>query len=405
MSDKPDTNDDQERPERPGDSRPESRPDAGRTRPAAEKAPPKPTSAGGGRTIGGLASILALLSVGLSAYLFWLNEKAERARVDLPDFESMVSDLESRLGSEINERTQSVEQATQASVQQIDDELRQIGNQIAGLERVQSENIAVVRGRLDTLERRFDVVEGSVSALARNRADAGEGVKLTEAEFMLRLARQRLELFEDADGAMRALELALGLVRALNDPVYASVRQTIEQEIAALRAVEVPDRSAIAGRLRGLGDQVFAWPFQEVRVTTRETDNLLAPEADDPDWLAKARSVMADVITIHGPEEQVELATLSEQRVIRENIRLNLEIARLAAIRPDPTLYTSSLEAVEEKIRRNFDLEDERVTQALAIIEDAAGQAIEPDYPSLGKALRQLRNLSAAVELSEEEAQ
>ena len=405
MSDKPDTNDDQERPERPGDSRPESRPDAGRTRPAAEKAPPKPTSAGGGRTIGGLASILALLSGGLSAYLFWLNEKAERARVDLPDFESMVSDLESRLGSEINERTQSVEQATQASVQQIDDELRQIGNQIAGLERVQSENIAVVRGRLDTLERRFDVVEGSVSALARNRADAGEGVKLTEAEFMLRLARQRLELFEDADGAMRALELALGLVRALNDPVYASVRQTIEQEIAALRAVEVPDRSAIAGRLRGLGDQVFAWPFQEVRVTTRETDNLLAPEADDPDWLAKARSVMADVITIHGPEEQVELATLSEQRVIRENIRLNLEIARLAAIRPDPTLYTSSLEAVEEKIRRNFDLEDERVTQALAIIEDAAGQAIEPDYPSLGKALRQLRNLSAAVELSEEEAQ
>ena len=395
MSDKPDTSETEAPPAEPRKIEKPSEP----SKTAARK------TSGGGRGLALMAIVVSFASIALSVYLFWLNEQAERARVEMPDFEAMVAGAESRLGAEISERTQSVEQAAQSSTQQLADQLRQIENQIAGLERLQTENITVVRGRIDTLERRFDVVEGSVSALARNRADAGEGVKLAEAEFMLRLAGQRLDLFEDPDGAIRALELALALVRALNDPVYASVRQTIEQEIAALRSVPMPDRPAIAGRLRGLADQVFGLPFQEIRITSRASDNLLAPEADDPGWLAKARGVMADVITVHGPEEEVELATLSEQRVIRENVRLNLEIARLAAIRPDPDLYVTSLATVEEKLRRNFVVEDERVAQALRVVSEASAQTIAPEYPALGKALRQLRNLSAAVELSEEEVQ
>ena len=102
----------------------------------------------------------------------------------------------------------------------------------------------VIAPTLAGMGERASLLEDAVARLADNRLRGEVSLRLNEAEFLLLLGEERLRLFDDSNAAIQAYSLADAALAGLDDPVLATVRQTLAQELATLRAVPPDSRAA-----------------------------------------------------------------------------------------------------------------------------------------------------------------
>lgn len=115
-----------------------------------------------------------------------------------------------------------------------------------------SARTGLLRDEVLGISQRAALVEDSVRELASTRSDGVAALRMDEAELLLTMAAERLQLAHDVPGAIRATELADGVLSALRDPALLNLRQTLAQELAALRAMPKDPRALAAGELDAL---------------------------------------------------------------------------------------------------------------------------------------------------------
>jgi uroporphyrin-3 C-methyltransferase len=81
-----------------------------------------------------------------------------------------------------------------------------------------------------------------------------------EALYLLELAERRLELEDDVQTALAAMESADARLATIDDPAVREVRAKLSGEIAALRAVTPPDVGQVLSRIGRLEDSVPSLP-------------------------------------------------------------------------------------------------------------------------------------------------
>jgi len=80
------------------------------------------------------------------------------------------------------------------------------------------------------------------------------------AELLLAMGDRRLSIAGDLDGARRAYALAGGVLEGVDDPAYLSLRQTLQQERAALDALGVEPRARAVLALDAFAAALVAAP-------------------------------------------------------------------------------------------------------------------------------------------------
>lgn len=144
----------------------------------------------------------------------------------------------------------------------LDQRLLQVETSIATLRRGQealNQRLTDTRARTGLLRdevlaitQRSSLLEDSVRELSNSRRDGVAAVRLDEVELLLTLAQQRLQLAGDLPGAVRATELAEGVLSSQRDPALLDLRQTLAQELSALRAMPKNPAALAAGELDAL---------------------------------------------------------------------------------------------------------------------------------------------------------
>ena len=161
---------------------------------------------------------------------------------------------------------QQSQQLARASVdlrpEALDARLLQVEAGIASLRRSQdalNQKLTDTRARTGLLRdevlastQRASLLEDSVRELSSVRQDGVAVLRLDEVELLLTLAQQRLRLAGDLAGAVRASELAAGVLASQNDPQLLDLRQTLDQELGALRALPPNPGAQAAGELDAL---------------------------------------------------------------------------------------------------------------------------------------------------------
>ncbi len=368
---------------------------------------------GGGRGLAAAALLVGLAGVGGSAYNWYQAQQLTSTApepIEIPDFGSQINRETSALTARIDTLGGDVQRALSGVEQQRTELARMSGAKDSVEQSLQSVRDST-RREISGLEKRFQVIEGSVATLADMQAGAVKAMGVAETEFLLRLANERMQLFADPLGALRALRLADAQLAALEDPVYTSVRQTLAGEIQALEAVDLPDRVAISGRLLTLAQASTEWPLDSRRALSEGSANLLEQVAEpaDPEsttWWQRTRANMqraaAKVATVHKIEAtDPVLISLDQERLLRENVRLQLQVAQLAAVRSEQDLFGKSINAVEDWLNEYYAVDSKAVADALRSLDDLGRQDLQPKIPDISRSLRQLRNMRAAVELSE----
>lgn len=222
---------------------------------------------------------------------------------------------------------------------------------------------------------------------------------LAEAEYLMRLANQRLQLERDWSGAVSMLTAADNVLIETRNPGYNKVREQIAKELLALRAVPAIDKTGAIYRIQALQEQLQTLPWMPEKLVVKDM-----PEVEETRSLDKqtwywnlwfvAKENVARMIRIQQRDEPIA-APLSpdQQYYLQQNMHLMLEQAQVALLREQTELYKHSMERVSEWLNQYLVIEDERTRAARASLDELASWVVDPKRPDISGSLIMLQKL------------
>lgn len=217
---------------------------------------------------------------------------------------------------------------------------------------------------------------------------------LAEVEHYLKVAQQRVQVEKEVRAAENALQVALTRLNELSDSEYGKLRQTISDNLAALRAVKQADISGIAKRIGELQAGIDSLPIKgmEKRFALAGGEEEQAKGSVWDKTLASLRRGLHKVVHIRRQDEPVmPLLAPEHSFFLYQNIRLKLEVARLALLKRDQPVYRDSLRNAHQWARKYL-AATAASEQVINSLQSLAGLDIDPALPDLGNALQLLRD-------------
>lgn len=230
------------------------------------------------------------------------------------------------------------------------------------------------------LGQRAAILEDSLREVSSQAAEGAEALRLDEVELLLGLAQARLSVSGDIDGAVRSLVLAQQALAAMTDPQFISLRQTLAQEIAALRALPADPRDLAAGELDALESTL-------PRLSSRAPGAPPAAGAGDSRWQR-----ILDAIVQVRPSSSQDLISPADRATGEATLALELALARTALERRDQAAFRASLQRIDQWLQRLY-ADDALLRERRERLRTLAGQPLKPALPDAGAALQQLRDL------------
>ena len=268
------------------------------------------------------------------------------------------------------------------------------------------QQLAALTGRTAQLEQRINTsVADDIHTLQTQQQALGDSVAslrdeltgdsriwdIEEIAALLQIANDRLQLEKDVAPSLAALEAADRHLHALKMPALLGVRRLLAEEITALRATAEPDISGMALTLDSIIEGIDRLPIARTSIQPSA-----APAANaEKGW----RGVLHDLweklkslvsIQHHGQADRPLLAP-DERYFLRQNLRLELEAARIALLRHDGQTYQQTLRSAREWITLYFDSDAPPTAGALQELARLQQTDIAPSLPDISGSLTALQ--------------
>jgi uroporphyrin-3 C-methyltransferase len=292
--------------------------------------------------------------------------------------------------------------STEAALQRVRAEQRSVDERLAALDEAQiaaRNREDALTARLDALPSRFVDLERQLSALQGVSFDARQQWFRAEAQYYLTVANSELALTGRWDTAVTALELADGRLRELGNPAFNPVRERIAAELLALRSVRLPDVSGLSYSLGRLAARVSELPFSG-ELPGRYAGEGAAPTVEPglARLWASIKAALGSLISVQRRDVPVERAlSAADRTLIRRQLGVELELARLALVAGEPESFRQSLTQALGLLRAEFDGSAAPVESAVALLDGMLGIEIAPVRPDISGSLNLLRGLPAGT--------
>jgi uroporphyrin-3 C-methyltransferase len=211
---------------------------------------------------------------------------------------------------------------------------------------------------------------------------------LAEAEYLLRLANQRLVMEREITSPLALLKAADQILLTVDDVNLYPVRAELFKEITALGAVGRLDVEGIFLRLNALEQQVTTLDLMSPKTEAIEAASEPLNIQDDVLVILKsAWSRLLDQVRIRHRNKPVEpLLSPDQHQYIQQNLRLMMEQAQLALLQGRPGIYRQSLEKAEGWINTYFQLNGS-TDALLASLKELKEINIAPELPDISPSL------------------
>lgn len=249
-----------------------------------------------------------------------------------------------------------------------------------------------VRDRLEALPGRFVDIERRIDAIQGGSFDARTQWLEAEAAYYLGVANAELQLGRRWGNALTALRLADGRLRAIGDPGLAGVREQLAAEILALESVRQVDTEGLAHSLSRLSARAAALPL---RAGDRGDESAAAASQEEPGFgrlWSSVRNAFSSIVTVERRDDSIRAQlSVAEERLIRRQLSVELQTARLALISGEGAIFRTSLEQAATLLRNDFDAGSADVEGGLRLVESLLELDIDPSPPDISRSLSALR--------------
>ncbi|RQW84242.1 MAG: fused uroporphyrinogen-III synthase HemD/membrane protein HemX [Methylococcus sp.] len=378
---------------------PESGKGKGKGKPAKTPAPNKP------RSMAWVGYLILLGVIGLAVGGWFL-----------------LQELRSRqegLGGQLTDKGQQVQEVTH-QLSSVQSELAALHSQLATLQTQFSGSDAKFERRLTEQAEQLDVkldaaraeLGDAVQAIQRQLNKSRGDLLITDAEYLLSVANQKLNLVGDVKSVLAAMEAADQKLHESADPAVYKVREVLAGEMAALRKIQAPDVVGVSSRLIALQRKVPSLPLilphagtvkQHETAKAKGKDRPSTPaategeaEAESGDALDSALEGLKDLVTVRRTDQPVEALLTPEQvEALRQLLLMKLESTRAALLRNDEQLYRDSLAAASEWVEQHFDGKAAETQAMLEELRALADRSLNVAYPDISKSMLMLQNIES----------
>lgn len=316
-----------------------------------------------------IIALVALVLLGLWSWHQWQQQQSLRQTIG--HLQSTTDSLDrnySQTGNQLDSRLQSLQRELNEQQQLIADMRRQIDHNAQAL----------------------------LDAGNRDRTDW----LLAEAEYLLRIANQRLQVEQDIDGALSALQAADEVLNETDDPGTYPVRKQVAREIMALKSIEDVDQTGLYLQLEAAIDAINNLTDDALSaLDTSAANNESAAQEDSGEegntlargW-SQIKSTLNEAIAIRRLDEPVKPLLSPQQSVYaRLNMRLMLEEAQLALLRGNQTLYERALAKARDWLDTWYDSSHAPVRALRERLAELSQKDINPELPDISQSLDLLK--------------
>ena len=300
-----------------------------------------------GKGSSGVAWLALLLVLGIAGAGVWLGKQALDREVQL---NARLVSLESASASE---------DATVANLtQQWHRQLAAESAKREQLSRTQAQQLQAIESRL-TQQR---------AELSRFGAVDRQDWLLAEAQYLLRLASQRLIMAGDVEAVKALLGSADSILKQLNQVTLYDVRAAVAADLAAVRALPRRDVQGMYLALAALIEQadklvVFQMPEKVERVAVESAQGW---QGRLEQGYQAALLKLSDYIIIRRRDVPIDaLMDPQWEGLVRQNLRMLLEQGQVSLLSGNELLFRESLERARHWLLEFF-VSDEAAAKALA---------------------------------------
>jgi len=335
-------------------------PDAAGTKPVKDQTPDRHSRkkhGSGGRVWPSLFALAVLAAIGAGGYYLWHT------------LQSMTRQLSAAQETD-RQQLEALKQRTDQLEQHVDTAVTADIKALQGQQQALEDSMATLRSELTGDARVWDVEEVAT---------------------LLQIANDRLHLEKEVAPSLAALQAADRHLQVLNNPALLEVRRLLAEEITALRGTAHPDIDGMAFSLNALIQGIDRLPIASAALQSASSP-ATAPRSGWrgvlQDLWEKLRSLVS--IQHHGQADR-PLLSPDQRYFLRQNLRLNLEAARIALLRRDSHTYQQTLRSAQEWITQYFDNDAPATAGALQELSHLQQTDIAPNLPDISGSLNALQ--------------
>jgi len=349
-----------------------------------------------------VALVVALGALAGTSWLWWRGQESRQAGTTQQDAGiARLDRRDAQLSAQFQELREAVDSLSSADREDTFAELQAgLAEDRVRLDRVErslKEQEVLSRSlqsATDAMHGRLLAAEAILAQRQASQPDVQADLELAEVDYLTRLADERLQLFSDPLGADRALGLADRQLEAMANPSYFGVRQAIATARTDLAAVEVPDEPGIAARLDSLQESIGNLPFRTAAVAATA-----AAPAMEAGWWEKLKNVFAGLVTVRrSTDEENRRVSLQDKDYIRQQMWLQVEIARLALMRRDEPAFRAALTRLQDSLTEWFDPANGAVRTVTGTLRELAAVDIAVTWPDISAPWTMLRAIRPGQE-------
>jgi uncharacterized protein HemX len=208
---------------------------------------------------------------------------------------------------------------------------------------------------------------------------------IADAEYLLSVASERLHLVGDTHTTLEALEAADQRLRESGDAGVIKIREKIAEEITVVKSIAEVDIVGIYVAIQAQQDHAdkleLLLPFAGKVPTSTTTDT-------------SENNGLLNALGVKYSEQPVnEILTPEKAKFIYEQLRVKLEIAQLALVQHNETLFQSALADAKKWLEMNFTKNDasRNMTEEL---DKFSAVKIHGNFPDISLSLKMLKDIS-----------
>jgi uroporphyrin-3 C-methyltransferase len=250
--------------------------------------------------------------------------------------------------------------------------------------------------QLDSLQqqqqRMADQLEEVLAREQLNNADLLRRWALQEIKYLLNIANQRALLAHDVKGAQQALTMADKQLETLSDYRLHPLRALIAEDLMALDALSDLDIAGMALKLQVAANRVNNLRVNKGPKLVDDDTLTMAEPVEEASWKQAVSDIwqqLRSLVVIRHDQSGESAVLVPEQRYfLYQNLRLQLESARLALLSGDANSYKHSLETSVNWLNRYFiGNERDAILNTLSALQQ---QDIEISIPDISASLNWL---------------
>lgn len=251
-------------------------------------------------------------------------------------------------------------------------------------------------------------VQGLVTALQRQVGNLQQRDRRwlnAEANYLMRLAQQKLQLETDLASTSLLLRTIDSLLADQDGLLVATARQNLADDLRALQQVRLPDRARLAQRLTALGGELeqltLAGSRQEgYQQRMQEQWQQTPATMGEGNWLDAGLALLRSIfVWREWHETPADILPPQQESILKQQVQLQLEQAQLAMLQSDEMLYQQILTQVISNLQRYFAADSDSSRQLIAELQrlrDEELQVALPDLAATAELIQQLAGNSAA---------